>query len=754
MAQPTHGISEKQISQSLLDLIESGKPTDYATIVYFNSTNPTTATIFDNVNPPVTNDPLLEDNVANLYIGTDNSTWVYNGTNYSTKVVPASSNFYINGTNTDAGNNKTSAISRTNSIIVDAGGYDFGVYARGAQAGIYGFCDSSGDAGVHGDGVDTGGVWGTSDNNFGVLGNSISGIGVQGYSNSSVAGEFGIGALNTGKIATFKKGNTEVASIDALGNFEGNSFNGFQGFSTLASDLLSKLPKGTYTGTASDLEASILAISTGVQGVAITPTSTPTGTGVASWLIAESGTYTNFGGVILPVNHIGFIIRSASNVYSITSTELDLSGYVSYADIQDTTKSIGVEIVNNLDLSLGNRVIFPVSNWCFIPKQGILKDGYIYSFTADLFNNQVGRTVRFQILRPTVANTFELIYQTANLPAEVNGMFTLELNTIVKVKAGDKIGAVVITPNTANSIAFEDTGGPSYTSYGGWSISTAPTIIGSTYLFVIQYDSRGFGISAVFREEAIVMSSKINQANGILGLDANVNIPNSISFQYDYLAGKKMVWVGTSIPAGGGNLNYPKIVGQMLNCIVDNQAVGSSGIVWDGTRGLTLSATISELTSTFSGAFAPQSYENKIIGKQADYLVFDHGYNDTNKMTGINLGTINSTDKSTFYGAFNFVIQAALADRPTLKLIFITPPNRYEGAGNVNASKSIATIDLLRSLIFDLAKKYNALVVDLAILCNINNINYTQYKTDTIHPFDNDRERLAYIIARNIKNIG
>jgi hypothetical protein len=243
MAQPTHGISEKQISQSLLDLIESGKPTDYATIVYFNSTNPTTATIFDNVNPPVTNDPLLEDNVANLYIGTDNSTWVYNGTNYSTKVVPASSNFYINGTNTDAGNNKTSAISRTGSISVGTE-ESIAIYGEGTVAGVHGFCDSSGDAGVHGDGVDTGGVLGTSDNNFGVFGNSISGIGVQGYSNAAVAGEFGIGAINTGKIATFKKGGTEVASISGQGH--------------IINALIPKEISGTYTLLAEDAGRSFI----------------------------------------------------------------------------------------------------------------------------------------------------------------------------------------------------------------------------------------------------------------------------------------------------------------------------------------------------------------------------------------------------------------------------------------------------------------------------------------------------------------
>jgi lysophospholipase L1-like esterase len=227
MAQPTHGISEKQISQSLLDLIESGKPTDYATIVYFNSTNPTTATIFDNVNPPVTNDPLLEGNVANLYIGTDNSTWVYNGTNYSTKVVAASSNFYINGTNTDAGNNKTSAISRTGPISVDSG-EEIAIYGEGSLAGVYGFCDSSGDtlgdAGVIGVGKSNAGVWGYSDNHFAVYGTSGSGIGVRGHSTLGIAGEFGIGALNTEKIATFKKGGTEVASIDGNGIITGGNF--------------------------------------------------------------------------------------------------------------------------------------------------------------------------------------------------------------------------------------------------------------------------------------------------------------------------------------------------------------------------------------------------------------------------------------------------------------------------------------------------------------------------------------------------
>jgi hypothetical protein len=93
-------------------------PSDYSKIVYFNAVNPASATIFALTNPPLVNDNSLKTDVANLYIGTDASTWVYDtGTaSYVTKTVPASSNFYIAGTTTDAGSNKAIAIERTGTV--------------------------------------------------------------------------------------------------------------------------------------------------------------------------------------------------------------------------------------------------------------------------------------------------------------------------------------------------------------------------------------------------------------------------------------------------------------------------------------------------------------------------------------------------------------------------------------------------------------------------------------------------------------
>jgi len=100
-----------------VDAVNAGLPVNYSKIVYVNATSPITATIFDTENPPVTNNNLLKNDVANLYIGTDASTWVYNSTTYVTKTVTAtSSNFYLAGTTTDAGNTKTGHISRTGNI--------------------------------------------------------------------------------------------------------------------------------------------------------------------------------------------------------------------------------------------------------------------------------------------------------------------------------------------------------------------------------------------------------------------------------------------------------------------------------------------------------------------------------------------------------------------------------------------------------------------------------------------------------------
>lgn len=97
-------------------------PIEFAKTVYVNATSPNlvTATIFDETNPPATNNNSLKTDVANLYIGIDGSTWTYDNANstYKTYAVAPSTPFNLANLTTDAGNNKTGSIWRTGNLAI------------------------------------------------------------------------------------------------------------------------------------------------------------------------------------------------------------------------------------------------------------------------------------------------------------------------------------------------------------------------------------------------------------------------------------------------------------------------------------------------------------------------------------------------------------------------------------------------------------------------------------------------------------
>lgn len=53
-------------------------------LVFVDTNDPNTATVFDDENPPATNDPLLAQDSQYLYVGADGSQWTWNGTAYIT----------------------------------------------------------------------------------------------------------------------------------------------------------------------------------------------------------------------------------------------------------------------------------------------------------------------------------------------------------------------------------------------------------------------------------------------------------------------------------------------------------------------------------------------------------------------------------------------------------------------------------------------------------------------------------------------
>lgn len=198
------------------------------------------------------------------------------------------------------------------------------------------------------------------------------------------------------------------------------------------------------------------------------------------------------------------------------------------------------------------------------------------------------------------------------------------------------------------------------------------------------------------------------------------NINEEIKFISKW-RGKKIVWFGTSIPAGGyiglnNKLSYPMLVGEILGANVVNEAVGSSALCcrrpeqvseknpygfnrsfeqcsrslgnsieemqwiidnWDSdiwTHGKLTEAPSEELKQEILSF----SYENKLIKKhlgenRADLYVFNHGFNDNYIYENQQQQPPEGQPENRLYyqGVFNHLVGLILADNPKARIIII-----------------------------------------------------------------------------------
>lgn len=191
-------------------------------------------------------------------------------------------------------------------------------------------------------------------------------------------------------------------------------------------------------------------------------------------------------------------------------------------------------------------------------------------------------------------------------------------------------------------------------------------------------------------------------------------VDDSTALTGNHLKGKKIVWFGTSIPAGGyiGSAvtrNYPSFIAEKYNCTVYNEAVGSScahckevGLVsTNNPYGFNTNYTLSSrcltntqsemqwmidhyndsfwtnkpsLTDTYKAEMLSFSYESKLDkylteNTFPDLFVFDHGYNDY--VTSTDYYTGHEYEPYTLQGALNFLIRRIYSYNPEAKIVII-----------------------------------------------------------------------------------
>lgn len=243
-------------------------------------------------------------------------------------------------------------------------------------------------------------------------------------------------------------------------------------------------------------------------------------------------------------------------------------------------------------------------------------------------------------------------------------------------------------------------------TYYAWSFlnSSGQIIDHSGSRYQINVSFRNNYITAPENAVKLVLNSgesddhlKCIQNGGMTILDLDTQSEESTWFK-----GKKIVWFGTSIPAGKVNgVSYPEIVAAKLGATVYNEALGSSpmssGVPVNASRLRALSLTYaekqaqswwSELTADEKTIAMNSSYDYKVtkyltggsVGP-VDLYVFDHGYNDYYypDPTRYMEEPSNPNDKSYALGAANFLINAILQDNPRARIVWI---GHYENALN------------------------------------------------------------------------
>ena len=246
----------------------------------------------------------------------------------------------------------------------------------------------------------------------------------------------------------------------------------------------------------------------------------------------------------------------------------------------------------------------------------------------------------------------------------------------------------------------------------------------------------------------------------------------------------EVLWLGTSIPKEG---RYPERVAEELGFTLYNNAISSSGIVkleghlHNGRDALDLSETKAEKILRYadydetSGGYSNDeitwlintkgtSYEDIVLpyinGTKANckMIVLDHGYNDgryITKQVQAGYASIDweSTDRSTYTGAFRYLLEKIYAVNPEIIVVIAGyfSDNHHENSANYN-TKDVCTMQQW------VAEKYNLPLIPVWDLLHISDdivigsegkslpgkngdevfpngfSSHRQFCTDTVHP--------------------
>lgn len=122
--------------------------------------------------------------------------------------------------------------------------------------------------------------------------------------------------------------------------------------------------------------------------------------------------------------------------------------------------------------------------------------------------------------------------------------------------------------------------------------------------------------------------------------------------------------------------------------------------------------------------------------------VNDKGYN-------VPLGTISSTDKSTFYGAMNDIITYMINANKSLRIVLLTPFNTSSSSANTQNLNVVDYADAIK----EIGKKYSVPVIDCYGESGVCPLNWSTYTSDNLHLNATGHQWVADYIVAQLKNL-
>lgn len=141
---------------------------------------------------------------------------------------------------------------------------------------------------------------------------------------------------------------------------------------------------------------------------------------------------------------------------------------------------------------------------------------------------------------------------------------------------------------------------------------------------------------------------------------------------------------------------------------------------------------------------------NAIKGENPDTIIIIGGTNDVHLETPLGnideLGKdVDNKNKSTFYGAYGYLIEVLLTWKPALQIIICTTPQGFYD--NMHPVKYAEVSQAVR----EIASHYSLPFADIFAKCGINKINLATYSDDLIHYNDKGNDRVASLIIGTIE---